>query len=647
MDLSSLCKILPLLLWILGICAGPAKAEFIKENCNNYKLQFERVFSVPGDVAMLNSTLLSPDVFNFTTTPFNITWYSTKSGQEMRNVTGQVLVLRETLWFLNTTMDDDGEYLTVLRTPSQCFMQSTKLVVNMPVAGECGRPQKVEQMLNKGVADIVKCSLWDYIYKLDNYGIIYSVTWYKGCDPILDEPGKYTFRGKNMLNIDRVENENSGTYTCTLMFTLDGVNVSVSESRDVTVKDDYFLVPQVHEPANEAIKAVKGLNFKQRCLVFIPGVGMPFVYVFWVVNNRFITNNPSERIYTTETRSWTQDKPEGVWLESLLLFSEVREEDFYLNYTCRAYSPRGSPEGYFTLLPTELNIILPIGLVAGGVTVLFIITVTIYYIFQIDLVLLARRTCSSLYTTQGLDGKLYDAYVIGPNLGASGFNEEGEKFALQTLPEVLEQACGYKLFIAGRDCLPGQAIVDSVDENLQASRKVLLLYTATTFMGKGNTNSSSNIITKISEGGDEIESMNNESSCTVDVDDGDKDFSDMRQQLECVAAMYKALLEGSIKVVLVEMEEITPAQLALFPESVRHLRKKQGAVCWWKALQTRQRWRMCSNLRKDEESGEKVSKVSPSLSPSSRFWKEIRYHMPVRGKGAFFKEKSALLNLDR
>lgn len=88
---------------------------FVAENCTNYKLQFERVFSVPGDVAMLNSTLLSPDVFNFTTTPFNITWYSTKSGQEMRNVTGQVLVLRETLWFLNTSMDDDGDYLTVLR----------------------------------------------------------------------------------------------------------------------------------------------------------------------------------------------------------------------------------------------------------------------------------------------------------------------------------------------------------------------------------------------------------------------------------------------------------------------------------------------------------------------------------------------------
>ncbi|MEQ2183217.1 Interleukin-1 receptor-like 1, partial [Goodea atripinnis] len=55
-----------------------------------------------------------------------------------------------------------------------------------------------------------------------------------------------------------------------------------------------------------------------------------------------------------------------------------------------------------------------------------------------------------------LDGKLYDAYVAYPNRGAFGFNEEVEEFVLQTLPKVLEQACGYKLFIAGRDCLPGQ-----------------------------------------------------------------------------------------------------------------------------------------------------------------------------------------------
>ena len=93
------------------------------------------------------------------------------------------------------------------------------------------------------------------------------------------------------------------------------------------------------------------------------------------------------------------------------------------------------------------------------------------------------------------------------------------------------------------------------------------------------------------------------------------------------------------------MEEITPAQLALFPESVRHLRKKQGAVCWWKNQRPRQRWRTCTRESEDEEKSRQEKQLSPSLSLSVRFWKEMRYHMPVRGKRAVYPEDTALLNL--
>ncbi|XP_043988800.1 interleukin-1 receptor type 1-like isoform X2 [Gambusia affinis] len=636
-----------LFLWISVICGGLAQAELMKkDNCTNYELVFERVYSVPGDAAMLNSTLLSPDVFNFTAVPFNITWFSTKTGQEMRNETGRVLVLQETLWFLNTTMDDNGEYFAIVRTPSQCYMQSIMLVMKLPEAGECGRPMKAHTSLTKDVADRVNCLLGGYVEKLDSYGISSSVKWYKGCDPILEDSGSQTFQDRNKLAFHMVKTEDSGIYTCTLTFALDGVTVTVSETIEAMVTDKYSLPPQVHEPQKEMIKKVIGSNFTKRCLVFVPGAGIPFDDVIWLVESKVMFHtDPSKRIYTSNLRSWTQDEPKGVWLERLLLFAELKEEDFYLNYTCRVFSSRGYPDGYFTLLPTDPNIVLPIGLVFGGVTVLFVISVTVYYVFRIDIVLCFRRAFPVLYSNKDLDGKLYDAYVAYPNPGAFGFSEEVERFALQTMPEVLEQACGYKLFIAGRDCLPGQAVVDSVDENLQASRRVLLLYTASTFIKERHTSSTSsnnNNITKTGEEVDQIESRTSEGDGGVGYGGYDKAFSDTRQHLECVASMSRALLEGSLKVILVELEEITPAQLALFPESVRHLRKKQGAVCWWKALQTRQKRR---TWREDEERRGKDSQVSPSLSPASRFWKEIRYHMPVRGKRAVYPEKTALLNL--
>ncbi|MEQ2299527.1 hypothetical protein AMECASPLE_016069 [Ameca splendens] len=99
-------------------------------------------------------------------------------------------------------------------------------------------------------------------------------------------------------------------------------------------------------------------------------------------------------------------------------------------------------------------------------------------------------------------------------------------------------------------CLPA-AIVDSVDENLQASRRVLLLYNASTFTSKRHTSSTSsnnNNITKINYGDDKIESKTCESTGSVGFDGGDRVVSDTRQQLECMVAMNRALLEGSIKV---------------------------------------------------------------------------------------------------
>lgn len=98
--------------------------------------------------------------------------------------------------------------------------------------------------------------------------------------------------------------------------------------------------------------------------------------------------------------------------------------------------------------------------------------------------------------------------------------------------------------------------------------------------------------------------------------------------------------------VLVELEEISPAQLATFPESVRHLRKKQGAVCWWKSQRRGPMCRPFFRGAQDEEKCEKATqRPSLDLSPSSRFWKEMRYHMPVRGKRAVYPEKTALLDL--
>ncbi|XP_071759669.2 interleukin-1 receptor type 1-like [Centroberyx gerrardi] len=615
----------------------------LQGNCTDYRLQFERVFSVPGDAVMLNSTLVSPDVFDFTAEPYNISWYDPRTGRELSDRPGRFLLWGETLWVLKVQLEDAGEYVAILRTASRCYRQATMLVVDEPLAGECSRPRKAIQMLTNGVTDALSCPLKDYLRKLDNYSVPFSLKWYKGCEPIEDGSGKFTYWANGKLKLDGVTPLDNGSYTCMLNFTLGGVTGSVSETIDAGVKEDYVLTPQVHEPSNEIIKAEMGSSFSKRCQVFVPCVGRPSVSIHWVTRDDFIFGGPSDRVYAEAQRSRRQEGPnKGVWLESLLRFSELKEEDFFINYTCQVYSARGSPHGKFTLVPADPNFMLPIGLVFGGVAVLFTVSVVFYYLFKIDIVLWFRRAFPVFYTNTDSDGKLYDAYVAYPRQFGAGSSGETETFVLHMLPQVLEKSCGYKLFIAGRDCLPGQAIVDSVEENMQASRRLLLLYTASTFSNtRHNSNSSNNNNNNIPKGSGDSGNSNNSKRNSSD-GGGSESFDggapEAGQQFECETAMHRVLLEGSLKVVLVEMEPVSPAQLALFPESVRHLRKKQGAVCWWKSQSSR-RGRSCTRKSEDEETG------GPSLSPSSRFWKEMRYYMPVRGKRAVYPERTALLNL--
>ncbi|XP_068602303.1 interleukin-1 receptor type 1 isoform X2 [Brachionichthys hirsutus] len=616
MDLRSAPGRLLLCLVLRGI-----GAERLPGNCTNF-LRLRDVSSVLGDVAMLQNPAVS------SATPHVISWYDSKTGREVRNQTGRTLVLGDSLWFLNLTLEDDGEYVSVVK-------KAVRLAVaRPPVAEGCGRPKKYNQMLTKGVTDFLVCPLKSHIRKLDRYNVGATLRWFRGCELIEDGTGSFAYRERWKLYIARVEAEHGGSYTCTLNFTLGGVPGSVSDTILASIRGDYSLDPEVHQPANEMIRAEMGAPFTKKCQVFVPCVGKPDANILWLVRGKLVQNTvPSPDVYTTNLHSWSQEVPrKGVWMERLLIFPELRGDDFGTNHVCKTFSFRGSTEGYFKLLPKDPNLVLPIGLVLGGVAVLSIINVLVYHLFKVDIVLWFRRTFPFFYPNKDLDGKLYDAYVAHPPPCSRGFSQEVETFAVNMLPQVLEKACGYKLFIAGRDCLPGQATVDSVEENMQASRRLLLIYTASTFVGKRHPSNNNDVASKNHNG-----------------DGGDPESQeahpDTRQQLECVLAMHRALLEGSLKVILVELEEISPAQLALFPESVRHLRKKQGAVCWWENRRRGRKWRTCMSGRGGEERVARDARLAPPLSPSFGFWKEVRYHMPVRGKRTVYPEKTALLDI--
>ncbi|XP_059356653.1 interleukin-1 receptor type 1-like isoform X3 [Carassius carassius] len=507
-------------LWPVKCAVIPTKQPLGSGSCRDFKQEFERTFSIPGEVVILECPLQMHHLFDPADTPYNVTWYDERTGSEITELEQSIMLKKTQVWFFNVTMQQNGKYTCVVRTVNKCYKQATGLVVTEMTSENCVRPQSGLQQIRAHVNDLLACPLRKYLKSVDSP----SIQWYKNCE-LLQEDDKFV-PNKDMLNIRKVHLDDAGFYTCKMTFRVAGVIHQMAETIECEVKDEYLMKPRVIEPVNEIIKVERGSSFRKNCIVEVQGKGILLVEVIWKDQLDFISQNTSLRVHQEPmNESQTVD---GYRMERTLLLSTVSEEDFYLNFTCMAFSSRGHPTGQITLVP------------AAG------------------------------------DGKQYDAYIAYPRV-LEGSSEKAEIFAMSTLPQVLEGQYGYKLFILGRDGLPGEAVVDVVQDALSRCRRLLLLYTAS-------------------------------SLCSPEAQDW----------AEQQTGLYQVLVEDSMSVVLLELEEIhQPLRL---PHTVRLLKHKQGAMQAWKR---RKRWPFW-----DRKSEEHVN----SLEPSARFWRELRYHMPIRGK---------------
>ncbi|KAI5627555.1 interleukin-1 receptor type 1-like, partial [Silurus asotus] len=194
--------------------------------CIDRGAAFERVFAVPHEAVLLDCELVNDILLDYLNIPYNVMWYNQMTGLEFTGEENHVLLHGSSLMFLNISMEDQGHYLCIVRTPKECYKQVRVLVVEEMMSGACRRPQTVLQRMQVLMNDHLSCPLSFFTGKVDSY----SIHWYKGCEP-LQEGSKFHFNDNNlMLNVFKVSPNDAGFYTCKMTFNLSGVSSVVTKT---------------------------------------------------------------------------------------------------------------------------------------------------------------------------------------------------------------------------------------------------------------------------------------------------------------------------------------------------------------------------------------------------------------------------------
>ncbi|XP_033863987.1 interleukin-1 receptor type 1-like isoform X1 [Acipenser ruthenus] len=455
---------------------------------------------------------------------FNLTWYK-NDNQIIDGIGQKIEEQRNVLWFLPASLSDSGNYVCEVRFSTSCY----KLEMGLSVKAQGYYINNLD-IVEYSKPAVIPCYILQHVVDLDKNP---DVQWFKNFEPF-QVNGKKIKRIENTLRISDMNHNDAGNYTCQVIFTYKGKRYTTSSNTEITLEDPKEpLTPHVIYPQNETLEVECGSEKILTCRVFI-GIGEylePVIY--WTVNN----THPEMYNAIKQLPGIMKKENDTHYAELELVISEVTSDLYEIPFKCIATNAAGIDVGHLRLQPAKhrnwhlLFIVLTI-------SVLVMLGVVIYTFFKIDIVLFYREIWNRTRTANVSDGKLYDAYVIYPKIDTLSSTRRAETFALQILPDMLEDRYGYKLFLLERDQLPGEVAVHNViNETIRKSRRLIIILTPTCFWD-------------------------------------DHWQTTFEQQI----GLYDALIRDEIKVILVEMErEINYSEL---PESLRYIKQKQGALRW-------------------------------------------------------------------
>ncbi|XP_040513305.1 interleukin-1 receptor type 1 isoform X2 [Gallus gallus] len=537
----------------------------IAEKCGAYDVMFKHSLVPDGQPLVIKCSLEKS--FSFKSGDCNLTWYKVGNKTAVpRDKLARIHQQKSLIWFLPAILEDSGNYECVIscRNLTSCSKMSTEVTVFERTDGLClNEDFAVEEVVFTSSSARVVCPHLDHFRNEEN---ILPVRWYKDCQ--LLEGKRFAFLNSDLV-IFNVTVQDQGNYTCKTTYTYNGKQYDIARDISLIVEvSPPKMPPEISYPQNNSIEVELGSEVTVDCNT----TGADGFEVFWtgngVYNDVFYVSRIFARPYKEETAY------DGRPMYSLkLIISEVHSEDYEQPFVCQASNAFGQVASYIILKHRVPDV--PRWLTGGLVSLLLLmfIILIVYKMFKIELVLWYRNSRCAFVSKE--DGKIYDACVLYTK-GSGGSNFcRLETFVLRILPSVLEQQCGYNLFILGRDDLPGEAVVSVADETFKQSRRLMIILGSETF------------------------------SC-VQLEDASE------QQL----AMYSALIRDETQVILIEMDGTQ--DYASMPESIRYIKQKHGAIQWkgdFSEKSCSANTRFWKNVRYQMPAKKKVSFSEVYLSP--------------------------------
>ncbi|NXV87998.1 I18RA protein, partial [Calonectris borealis] len=374
----------------------------------------------------------------------------------------------DALWFKPVRDSASGVYICRIREKIPCL--KIVLEVQTKKAAKCSGYDTNVLYLLAGNGNSITCPGTKCYSHIENP----DVKWYKDGRQIKRIKDRQSLKLKhNEIYLNPTYDKDAGIYMCD--YTLyDNTTkwimrtaVTVEVIAKTTIHPPNFLYPN----GVVILEAELGKPLELECRVQFGFERVSLMRVTWQRNNKEDINE--------KLNQETSVYPKGLKGHTLLhvaKLKEVTERDLRSNFTCFAENSVGNATAVIQLKRKQRVYLLYVLCSAISTLFAFLLCTACIYQHWIEIVLMYRSYLVHNETTG--DGKEFDAFVSYAKLDSSESDStliSEEKFALELLPDMLENKYGYKLCILERDILPGGAYTDEVVTAIKQSRRAIII----------------------------------------------------------------------------------------------------------------------------------------------------------------------------